>query len=65
MAKLTLKQLESLIENNLLEEDKLKEFLKEGYQSKDVEDYFLEKLKENKELNEDDGDREETGRFEY
>ena len=56
MVKLTLKQIDSLIDNDELEEKQLKECLKDGYNEKELEEYFLTKLEENKNTEDDEYD---------
>jgi len=59
MAKLSLRQIDSLIEDNEITEDELKAFLKEGYDPKDIETYFLKKLQESKEEDTNLGDNDD------
>ena len=57
MAKLTLEQIDSLIDDDKLTEEQLSEHLKEGYTTEDIKAFFTERIrsmKEDDEENEDD-----------
>lgn len=56
MAKLSLRQIDSLIESSNLNEEQLKDFVKDGYDSKDIEEYFISKIKEQEELSKEEYD---------
>ncbi len=56
MAKLSLKQIDSLIDSDEITESELKEFMKDGYDTKDIEKYFIEKIRENNDEDDDDGE---------
>ena len=46
MVKLSLEQIDSLIEDNKMSKDQLKEHMKEGYNSEDIMTYFESKINE-------------------
>jgi len=66
MVKLTLEQVESLINDDKMNVTELKEHMKEGYNSEDIEVYFTKKIQSMEDMDSDtdfDGGEDEGNGF--